>query len=231
MTAPGVDLLLDGVAIDAASDGLARRYLAAGTRTIGAVTRRAEQRLEALTQRAAGGRLWRAWQSSVFPRGGGPARDPVGEIWVKGRARTDGALKFWTEPGRIQSRSGGWLPVPLPVAGRRNRAGILSPREWELSHPDWKLDLLWQEGKRPVLVAHRRKARSINSLGGRYALGRAGPVRGGGGFVEGQPIFALVRDNPFRNAVAIAPVIQQAKAEMPGEYAEQARKVQTGRRA
>ena len=223
MTAPGVDLLLDGVAIDAASDRLARRYLAAGSRTVAAVTRRAEQRLEVLTQRAAGGRLWRAWQSSVYPRGGGPARNPVGEIWVKGRARTDGAIKFWTEPGRVRSRTeGGWITIPLDGAGKRNRAGLIGPHEWEMAHPMWRLDLLWQDGKRPLLVARARDRRRP---------GVYGAPRRSGGITEGQPIFALVRDNPFRNAVAVAPVIRQAGAEMAGEYAEQARKVQTGRRA
>ncbi len=211
--ADDIELLLPAGALDAAADRIARRYLRAGTRTIAIVTRRAEQRLEQLTRQTAGGKLWRAWQSSVYPEGDRPARDPVGEIWVKGNARSQGAMRFWSEPGTIRGRDGNWLPVPLPVAGGRNRQGLISPHEWEMSHPEWRLDLLWQPGKRPLLVAHRRQHR--RDTGG--ARGRRSA-----GIVEGQPIFALVRDRPFRNAFAIAPVIRIAEAEIPAEYARQA---------
>lgn len=212
----GMDLLLDAGVLDAASDKIARQYLRAGTRTIAIVTRRVEQRLEQLTRDAAGGKLWRAWQSSVYPKGDRPARNPAGEIWLKGRARTDGAIKYWTEPGTIRGREGGWLPVPLPAAGQRSRAGTLSPHDWEMRHPEWRLDLLWQEGKRPLLVAHRR-AKRRDTFGSKVRSQR------GSGITEGQPIFALLRDRPFRNAFAIAPVLRTAEAEIAPEYARQAR--------
>lgn len=214
--ADDVELLLPAGVLDAAADKIARQYLRAGTRTIAVVTRRTEQRLEQLTRQTAGGKLWRAWQSSVYPKGDRPARNPAGEIWVKGRARTQGAMKFWTEPGTIRGREGNWLPVPLPAAGQRNRRGLISPHEWEMAHPDWRLDLLWQDGKRPLLVAHRRQKR-------RETYGAGGRARRGTGISEGQPIFALMRDRPFRNAFAIAPVLRTAEAEIPAEYARQAR--------
>jgi hypothetical protein len=214
--ADGMELLLDAGVLDAASDKIARTYLRAGTRTIATVTRRTEQRLEQLTREAAGGKLWRAWQSAVYPKGDRPARNPAGEIWVKGRGRTDGAIKFWTEPGRIRGRNVEWLPVPLPAAGQRSRNGLLSPHEWEMRHPDWRLDLLWQDGKRPLLVAHRRLKR-------RETYGAGGRAQRGTGITEGKPIFALVRDRPFRNAFAIAPVLRTAEAEIAPEYARQAR--------
>jgi hypothetical protein len=212
--ADDLELLLPAGALDAAADRIARAYLRAGTRTIKVVTRRAEQRLEQLTRQTAGGKLWRAWQSSVWPKADRPARNPVGEIWLKGTSRTEGAIRFWSEPGTIRGRDGNWLPVPLPAAGQRNRRGLISPHEWEMSHPDWRLDLLWQDGKRPVLVAHRRGKRR-DHYGARAQRGT--------GITEGQPIFALVRDRPFRNAFAIAPVVRIAEAEIPAEYARQAR--------
>lgn len=211
--ADDVELLLPAGVLDAAADKIARAYLRAGTRTIAVVTRRAEERLEQLTRQTAGGKLWKAWQSSVYPKGGRPARNPAGEIWVKGTARSQGAMKFWTEPGTIRGRDGHWLPVPLPAAGARNNKGLIGPHEWEMAHPDWKLELLWQDGKKPLLVAHRRQKR--RDTGGR--------ARRGTGISEGQPIFALMRDRPFRNAFAIAPVLRTAEAEIPAEYARQAR--------
>lgn len=214
--ADDVELLLPAGVLDAAADKIARQYLRAGTRTIAVVTRRTEQRLEELTRRTAGGRLWQAWRSAVYPKSGGPARDPAGEIWVKGNARSQGAMKYWTQPGTIRGRDGHWLPVPLPIAGGRNKEGLIGPHEWEMANPDWKLELLWQEGKKPLLVAHRRQKR-------RETYGAGGRARRGTGISEGQPIFALVRDRPFRNAFAIAPVLRTAEAEIPAEYARQAR--------
>lgn len=91
------DLVLDGAAVDAAADRLIRAYLAAGTRAVSTTARDLERGLEAATQAAVPGRLWRAWQSSAFPSAG-PARDPSATIWLKGRAagRTGGAVTFWT---------------------------------------------------------------------------------------------------------------------------------------
>ncbi len=114
-----VELLLDAPALSAAEDRLVRNYLSAGTRAVAGTTRRLEKRLEGATQGAVPGKLWRAWQSNTFPRSG-PARNPVGTIYVKGGARIRGAIEFWTHKDdrlhhreRFTRRGGVWRAALL----------------------------------------------------------------------------------------------------------------------
>jgi hypothetical protein len=218
--ADGADLTLDTSALDRDGDALVRAYLRAGTRTVHVVTRRLEQRIEGLVRTAAGGKLWRAVQSSVYPSRAVEAQNPVGEIWLKGTARTKGAFAFWTEPGQVQRRggSGEWMPVPLPAAGGRNRQGLIDPHVWEMAHPEWRLDLLWRDGKRPLLVAHLRDRRRGDAYGAKRGRAR-------GGVTEGQPIFALVPFIAQRNAVAIEPEVRRAEGELEAEFFTQAASV------
>lgn len=211
----GADLALDTSALDRAGDDLVRAYLAAGVTAVRTTTRNLEQRLEMLVLNAAGGKLWRAFQSSNYPSRGKVAQNPVGEIWLKGRDRTEGAIAFWTEPGQVQRRGGGgeWMPVPLPAAGPRNRQGIIDPHVWEMSHPEWRLDLLWQDGRRPLLVAHLRTGRRGDAYGAPRRR-----ATGSGGIQNGQPIFALVPFIAQRNAVAMGPEIERAEAELVSQF-------------
>ena len=119
--ADAADLTIDLDKLDKHRDAIIRGYLSAGTSAISSSTRRLEQRLEGATQSAVPGRLWRAWQSSSYPERG-PARNPVGTIWIKGGRRTRGAINFWTKPGEVRGRSGQYLalrcPPPALVADR-----------------------------------------------------------------------------------------------------------------
>ena len=110
--ADAADLILDERGINATADKLIRQYLSAGTRAVSTTARDLEKDLEAATQRAVPGKLYRAWQSSTCPRTG-PARNPVGTVWLKGRAdgRTGGAIKFWSQPGAIRGKAGQYLAL------------------------------------------------------------------------------------------------------------------------
>lgn len=213
------DLIIDGKAIDAATDKLIRRYLGAGTRAVSTTARDLEQDLEAATQRAVPGRLWRAWQSSTFPRSG-PARAPVGTVFLKGRAdgRTGGAIKFWSQPGAIRGKAGQFLAVPLPSAGSRGRARDLTPEEWE-RRTGQKLKFVPRRGRPPLLVVEN------STLNGRTGVARPLTDRrkASGRGAATIPIFVLLPVVRFRNAFAIEPLVNAAEGDLARNFLDETR--------
>jgi hypothetical protein len=208
----GADLTLDGGKLTADADRLVRSYLTAGTQAIATVTKRLERKLETATQAAVPGRLWRAWQSSTYPKSG-PAQDPVGTIWLKGGARTRGAVAFWTQPGAIRGKSGQFLAIPLPAAGSRGRARNLTPGEWERAH-GVKLKFIYRRGRASLLVAENavlsgRKQVARPNTPRRIAAGRANTT---------VPIFVLLPMVKFRNAFAIDPLVAASEGELAREF-------------
>lgn len=117
----------------AAADAIVRETLTELSQAVAEETRGLEQDLEGITRMAVPGRLWRAWKSESFPKGGGPAREPAGEVYVNGGNRSQGAMVFATQKGRISHRGGDgeWLAVPTKAAGSRGRGRNLTPSEWE----------------------------------------------------------------------------------------------------
>lgn len=111
-----------------------RDVVGQGLRALGVAirqqTRGLEQDLEAVTRARVSGRLYRAWQSKVYPKSGN-AYHPLGLIYVSGGDRSQGAVTFFTEPGINRAKSGQWLAVPTSAAGRRPRSGTLTPGQWE----------------------------------------------------------------------------------------------------
>lgn len=218
--ADGADFSLDQAKLDKDADRLVRGYLTAGTTAVGNTTRRLEQRVEAATQAAAGGRLWRAWQSSTFPRSG-PARDPTGTLWLKGnaRGRTGGAIRFWTQPGEIRGKSGQFLAIPLPSAGSRGRSRDLTPGEWE-RRTGQRLRFVYRPGRSSLLVAD---SGTLNGRTGSFrpitrARTAADAKRG---WMRGEatvPIFVLLPVVKFRNAFAIEPMVNASEGELALEF-------------
>jgi len=216
--ADGADFSIDEAQLDRAGDKIVRDHLTAGTRAVVVTTRRLERKLEAGTQAAVGGNLWRAWQSTSFPQSG-PARNPVGTIWLKGGARTRGAVKFWTEPGEIRGKRGQFLAIPLPAAGARGRSRDLTPGEWERRN-GVRLRFVYRPGRSSLLVAD---SGTLNGRSGAFrpitktrtaADQRRGHVRG----EATVPIFVLVPLVKFRNAFAIDPTIQASEGELAQEF-------------
>ncbi|OJU22703.1 MAG: hypothetical protein BGN95_03810 [Sphingomonas sp. 66-10] len=205
--ADGVILTVDGRSIDKASDSIIRTYLSAATRSVAGTTRGLEKKLERATEQAAGGKLWRAWQSSAYPSSG-PARNPAGTIWLKGGARTRGAVRFWTEPGTIRGSRGQYLAIPLPAAGSRGRARDLTPGEWE-RRTGIRLRFVYRPGRASLLVAD-------NSVLGSKGVARGNTARriAAGRMSATVPIFVLIPLLKFRNAFSLAPMINASEGEL-----------------
>jgi len=104
------------------------------TRAVRSETRGLEKDLEDLTRNAAGGKLWKAWQSEVYPRAGRPAYAPRGRVYVDGGKRTRGAIDYLTREGISTPRRAHWFAFPTEFAGPRGRGRDLTPEQWESSH-------------------------------------------------------------------------------------------------
>jgi hypothetical protein len=219
--ADGAELKIDQAKLDRDMDKLVRAYLAAGTTAVATTTKRLERNLEAATQRAVPGRLWRAWASSTFPKSG-PAKDPVGTVFLNGGTRTKGAMTFWTQQGEIRGKSGQYLAIPLPTAGPRGRKRDLTPGEWERAHGQ-KLVFIYRQGKPSLLAAI---GGTTNARSGSYrrltggTRGRAAKGRGGANPQADAvvPIFVLLPAVKFRGALAIEPLVAAAMQELPDAY-------------
>ncbi len=214
MANDGADFSIDAAALARDGDLVVRRHLAAGSRAVATVTRNTEQKLEAATQRAVPGKLYRAWKSSTFPKKPGPARNPAGTIWLNGGDHTRAAIQFWTEPGTIRGRQGQYLAIPLPAAGTkvgngRGREARPSPVEWEAMH-NQELVFVARPGRAALLVAtdfvlSGRNQRAIPNTPRRIAKGRGSVT---------VPIFVLMPVVQHRNAFSIKPVIDASEGEL-----------------
>jgi hypothetical protein len=205
----GADFSIDPAELAKTGDVLVRRHLAAGTRTVASVTRRLEQKLEDATQRSVPGELWKAWSSKVYPKNSGPAKNPVGTLFLKGRNRTYGAIAFWTEPGAIRGREGQHLAIPLPAAGPRGRDRLLTPLEWETAH-NTELRFVARPGKPALLVADDAVLSGRAQIAKRNSDKRMAKGRGSATV----PIFVLLPLVKHRNAFAIAPIVDASEGEM-----------------
>jgi hypothetical protein len=219
MTGVYADLVLNTGALSAVSDALARKYLTAGKASVVDATKWLERELEALTRDAVPGKLWRAWASETFPRGGGIARNPAGTVFVNGRKRSEGAMKFWTQPGRISGSYGQWLAIPTDAAGSRGRMRDLTPGQWEAATGQ-RLRFVYRGGRRSALLVAEG---TVNARSGGYraitrkrtaADARRGFVRGNASIV----IFVLVPFVAFGNRVAIGPAVRQAEGRMVKDF-------------
>lgn len=212
----GADLRIDASKLDRDADRLVRRYLAAGTETVAGATRGLEKKLEAATQAAVPGRLWRAWQSSAYPTRG-PAQNPAGTIWLKGGARTRGAVQFWTEPGAVRGKQGQYLAIPTPAAGSRGRMRRgekgswtdLTPEEWERAS-GVKLRFVYRAGRASLLVADDAVLSGRRQLARRNTKRRIAAGRGSATVI----VFVLLPMVRHRNAFAIDPLVRDSEGEM-----------------
>lgn len=212
----GVDILMDSAKLTRDADRLIRRYLSAGTETIAAVTKGLERALEDVTRGVAPGSLWRAWGSETFPRTG-PARNPVGSVFVNGGPRTRGAMTFWTQPGAIRGRDGFFLAIPLPAAGPRGRKRMLTPGEWERAHGQ-RLRFVYRPGRPALLVADDAVLKGRGQVADRNTFERR--LSGRGSMTI--PIFVLLPVVKFRNAISIPPIVAAAERRIPDEFTRRA---------
>lgn len=210
-----VDLDVDARALDREVDRVISGALRAGTTAVRVTTRKLEQAFEDVTRGAVPGRLWRAWKSESFPRADIPAYAPTGTVFVNGGRRSQGAIRFWTQPGVNRARSGYWLAVPLPAAGARGAARDLTPGEWE-RRTGTRLIFVYRGAGRPaLLVAEGTFAKNGSTVFRNFTAARQ---RGGQTARVTVPIFVLIPFQRFANRVALGPVIARHEGILAREF-------------
>lgn len=215
----------DVLQFDKGSILAAERKLTAGvqrgaTTAVAETTKWLERRLEDVTKAAVPGRLYKAWRSKG-PRAGRAVDRPFGTIYVEGE-RSLGAIQFFTRPGRLTAKDGGPVAVPLPAAGARGRDRMLTPAEWE-RRTGQKLRFVPRRGRPPLLVADAGRV----TRSGRYGK-IGGKGAGDGGYRKGQAtvaIFVILTDVPFKNSVAINPIVGSAREQLSREFVRQVGKL------
>lgn len=202
------DLEVDQAQIDAIAEALVSEVLLLQTLSIHSATRRLEQGFERITRAAVKGRASRAWASKTYPNRAVGAYEPVGEVFGKGGARTQGMLYHWTMPGTNRARHGEYLAVPLQAALGTSRGRHIGPREWE-GRFGVKLRPLFRPGETPLLVAD-----GAFGPGGFVRADRAGAKRRGGqaiSKVQTIPVFALIPFQANADTVALEPEMAKAQ--------------------
>ena len=195
------------------------RVLEAGVVSVRTVTRGLEKDLEAATRVAAGGKLWRAWQSVTYPKHGG-AYEPSGSVFLKGRTRTRGAISYWSTPGTNRKSSGEYLAIPTKNAGVMHRQRHLPPGEWERKH-GVRLEYIYRGSGKPALLVADVLGRTTKSGSRRFVGATAGRrKRAGGQSVRKKIIFVLIAQQRHANAFSAKPLFEKAQRELPKDYAQ-----------
>ncbi|HCB75399.1 MAG TPA: hypothetical protein DEP91_04380 [Sphingomonas bacterium] len=230
--ADGVDLAFEDSAFTQAGDRIVRDYLTAGTRAVGGATRQLEKRLEDATRAGVPGKLWRAWQSTAYPKDG-PAKNPAGTVWLRGGARTRGAFQFWTRPGAVKGKSGQFLAIPTAAAGNRGRGRDLTPGEWE-QRTGVRLRFVYRRGRASLLVADRG---TVQTARGTYTAfkpltGKRQAADARRGFSRREAtaiIFVLLPMVKHRNSVAVEPIINASDGELAALFFREVAALRGGR--
>ncbi|MDZ7894173.1 MAG: DUF6441 family protein [Sphingobium sp.] len=200
---------IDAEAVDRVADILVTGVLKSGTLAIAAQTRGLEKDLEGLTRSNVKGKLWAAWGSRSYPKGGRPAYDPVGEIFLNGRKRTTGAITYWTQPGVNKAKGGYWLAIPTDHAGAPGRLRNITPGEWERAS-GIRLQFVYQgPGKPALLMAEFAVFKSGVAVGIGRKNRQANYVSRDGTRASKVmvPIFTLIPFQRFANKFSINPTI------------------------
>jgi hypothetical protein len=96
------------------------------------VSKQAERALEAVSAQAGLGKLAKSWKRDLFPLGNRLAYAPSADIYPQGSARTEGAMRAFSQGADIRAGAGKLLPIPTPAARQFARSNKrLSPAEFE----------------------------------------------------------------------------------------------------
>jgi hypothetical protein len=220
-----VEIDIEQASLDRAADLVLGGVLLSGTQAVKFATRKLEQDLEGATRRAVRGNLWRAWKSESYPKAGVGAYDPQGVVYVNGRARSEGAIAYWTQAGINRAKEGQWLAIPTDAAGVLNRQRNVTPQEWERSHGVKLRFVMEEQGQNARLVAQQVV----------FSSGAVSPVRRhdrGGARLnrDGSPahmvdvtIFVLIPFQRFANKVSIEGLIRQAQGDLVNDFERRVR--------
>jgi hypothetical protein len=133
--------------------------------------------------REAGTRLKSAWRGQVTGEGLGTrlARSIRSEQYPKGKPSLNAAALVWSKAPMIigahdtgpliQSKSGLWLAIPTPAAGKSARGGRITPGEWE-RRTGLRLRFIYRRQGPSLLVAEGRLNTKGRAVASRSKTGR-----------------------------------------------------------
>jgi len=178
----------------------------AGEKAVSAATRDAGNSLKTawraqIASAGLGQRLARTIRSEQFPKGK-PSLSAAALVWSKApmiiNAHDTGPL--------IRSKSGFWLAIPTPAAGKSTRGGRITPGEWE-RRSGLQLRFVYRRTGPSLLVAEGR----LNTRG-RAVASRSKTGRG----VVTVPIFLMVPQVKLPKRLDLARDADQAQDALPG---------------
>ena len=106
----------------------------------------------------------------------------------------------------IRSRSGFWLTIPTPAAGRSRRGGRITPGEWE-RRTGLRLRFVYRPRGPSLLVAEGRLNKSGRAVASRSKTGRG---------VTTVPIFLLVPQVKLPKRLDLVRDADRAQDALPG---------------
>ena len=194
-----LDIAPDIVALMAAE-------IAAGERAVTSAMRQAGTDLKSawrgqITGAGLGARLGNSIRLASYPRSG-ESLNAAALVWSKAPviigAHDTGPL--------IRSKTGFWLAIPTPAAGKSSRGGRITPSEWE-RRKGLRLRFVYRRSGPSLLVAEGR----LNSKG-RAVASKSKTGRG----VATVPIFLLVPQVKLRKRLDLARDAERAVDSVPG---------------
>ena len=180
--------------------------IAAGERAVTSAMRQAGTDLKSdwrgqITGAGLGARLGNSIRLASYPRSG-ESLNAAALVWSKAPviigAHDTGPL--------IRSKTGFWLAIPTPAAGKSSRGGRITPSEWE-RRTGLRLRFVYRRSGPSLLVAEGR----LNSKG-RAVASKSKTGRG----VATVPIFLLVPQVKLRKRLDLARDAERAVDGVPG---------------
>jgi len=166
----------------------------------------------------AGSNLKTAWRGQITGAGLGArlARSIRSEQFPKGKDSLSAAALVWSnapmiigahdEGPLIRSKSGFWLAIPTPAAGKSARGGRITPGEWERRR-GIRLRFVYRSRGPSLLVAEGRLNSRGLAVGSRSKTGRGATT---------VPIFLLVPQVKLRKRLDLARDAKAAQERIPG---------------
>jgi hypothetical protein len=166
----------------------------------------------------AAGSLKTAWRGQITGAGLGArlARTIRSEQFPKGKDSLNAAALVWSnapliigaheEGPLIRSKSGFWLAIPTPAAGKSARGGRITPGEWERRR-GIRLRFVYRPLGPSLLVAKGRLNSRGLAVGSRSKTGRGATT---------VPIFLLVPQVKLRKRLDLIRDAKAAQERIPG---------------
>ena len=189
----------DIVALMAAEIAAGEKAVSAGMREAGASLKTAWR--GQITGAGLGARLGNSIRLATYPKGG-ESLNAAALVWSKAPvivgAHDTGPL--------IRSKSGLWLAIPTPAAGKSLRGGRIRPGEWE-RRTGLRLRFIYRRRGPSLLVAEGRLNSKGRAVASRSKIGRG---------VATVPIFLLVPQVKLRKRLDLARDAERVLDAVPG---------------